>query len=205
MYHATLDNLFLIPTAEVPITNLYRDVILEESQLPIRNCGYTPCFRREAGAYGKDVRGLNRLHQFDKVEIVEIAHPDHSYERLEAMVAHVKGLLEKLGLPFRILRLCGGDMGFTSALTYDFEVFSVGQGRWLEVSSTSNFETFQANRLKCRFKDSDGKNRLVHTLNGSALALPRIVASLLELYQQPDGSIRLPQVLVPYTRFETIG
>lgn len=204
MYHATVDNLFLIPTAEVPITNLYRDVILKEDDLPIKNCGYTPCFRREAGSYGKDVRGLNRLHQFDKVEIVQIAHPDNSYQVLEDMVEHVKGLLQKLGLKFRILRLCGGDMGFTSALTYDFEAYSAAQDKWLEVSSTSNFETFQANRLKLRFKDKNGKTQLVHTLNGSALALPRIVAALLENNQTEQG-IKIPDVLVPYTGFEYIN
>ena len=204
MYHSTIDNLYLIPTAEVPITNLYRDVILKEDDLPIKNCGYTPCFRREAGSYGKDVRGLNRLHQFDKVEIVQIAHPDKSYEVLEGMVEHVKGLLQKLGLKFRILRLCGGDMGFTSALTYDFEAYSAAQDKWLEVSSTSNFETFQANRLKLRFKDKNGKTQLVHTLNGSALALPRIVAALLENNQTEQG-IKIPDVLVPYTGFQYIN
>lgn len=203
MYHDTVDDLYLIPTAEVPLTNIYRDVILKENELPIKMTGYTPCFRREAGSYGKDVRGLNRLHQFDKVEIVQLAHPDKSYEILETMVDHVKQLLQKLELPFRIIRLCGGDMGFTSALTYDFEVFSAAQERWLEVSSTSNFETFQANRLKCRFKNQDGKTQLVHTLNGSALALPRIVASLLENNQEGDG-IRIPEALVPYTGFSKI-
>lgn len=203
MYHCTVDDLYLIPTAEVPLTNLYRDVILKEDELPIKMTGYTPCFRREAGSYGKDVRGLNRLHQFDKVEIVQLAHPDQSYAILETMVDHVKGILQKLELPFRIVRLCGGDMGFTSAMTYDFEVFSAAQERWLEVSSTSNFETFQANRLKCRFKGADGKTQLVHTLNGSALALPRIVASLLENNQTADG-IRIPKALVPYTGFEFI-
>lgn len=191
MYHIGVDDLYLIPTAEVPLTNIYRDVILKESELPVRITGYTPCFRREAGSYGKDVRGLNRLHQFDKVEIVQIAHPNDSYKILEDMVKHVEGLLQKLELPYRILRLCGGDMGFTSALTYDFEVFSAAQERWLEVSSTSNFETFQANRLKCRIKGQDGKTILAHTLNGSALALPRIVASLLENHQTADG-IRIP-------------
>lgn len=204
MYHATVDDLYLIPTAEVPITNMYRDVILKEEDLPLKNVGYTPCFRREAGAWGAHVRGLNRLHQFDKVEIVQIAHPDKSYEILEEMVKHVQGLLEQLGLPYRILRLCGGDMGFTSALTYDFETYSTAQGRWLEVSSTSNFETYQANRLKCRFKNKDGKNLLVHTLNGSALALPRILATLLENNQTPDG-IKIPKVLVPYCGFEIIS
>lgn len=203
MYYIKEDDLYLIPTAEVPLTNLFRDVILKEDELPIKLTGYTPCFRREAGSYGKDVRGLNRLHQFDKVEIVQIAHPDKSYEILDNMVDHVKGLLTKLELPFRILRLCGGDMGFTSAMTYDFEVFSAAQERWLEVSSTSNFETFQANRLKCRFKGSDGKTQLVHTLNGSALALPRIMASLLENHQTEKG-IKIPAALVPYTGFEWI-
>lgn len=203
MYHVTVDDLYLIPTAEVPLTNIYRDVILTEKDFPIKITGYTPCFRREAGSYGKDVRGLNRLHQFDKVEIVQIQHPNKSYETLDLMVEHVKGLLEKLELPYRILRLCGGDMGFTSALTYDFEVYSAAQQRWLEVSSTSNFETFQANRLKLRFKDDNGKNQLAHTLNGSALALPRIVASLLENNQSAEG-IKIPKALVPYTGFEWI-
>lgn len=204
MYHVTADELYLIPTAEVPITNLYRDVILKEEDLPIKNVGYTPCFRREAGAWGAHVRGLNRLHQFDKVEIVQLAHPDTSYQILEEMVKHVQGLLEKLELPYRILRLCGGDMGFSSALTYDFETYSAAQQRWLEVSSTSNFESFQANRMKCRFKPKEGKNQLVHTLNGSALALPRIVATLLENNQTPEG-IRIPKALVPYTGFDFIG
>ncbi|MBP7261864.1 MAG: serine--tRNA ligase [Bacteroidia bacterium] len=204
MYHATVDDLYLIPTAEVPITNLYRDVILKEEELPVKNVGYTPCFRREAGSYGAHVRGLNRLHQFDKVEIVQIAHPDASYAILNEMVEHVKGLLRKLELPYRVLHLCGGDMGFTSALTFDFEVYSAAQQRWLEVSSTSNFETFQSNRLKCRFKGKDGKNNLVHTLNGSALALPRIVASLLENHQTPDG-IKIPKALHNYTGFEMIS
>ena len=203
MYHATVDDLYLIPTAEVPITNLYRDVILREEDLPIKNAGYTPCFRREAGAWGAHVRGLNRLHQFDKVEIVQIAHPDKSYEILEEMVKHVQGLLEKLELPYRILRLCGGDMSFSSALTYDFETYSTAQGRWLEVSSTSNFESFQANRLKCRIKGKDGKNYLAHTLNGSALALPRILATILENNQTPEG-IKVPKVLVPYVGFDMI-
>lgn len=203
MYHMQIDDLYMIPTAEVPVTNLYRDVILKEEELPLKNIAYTPCFRREAGSYGAHVRGLNRLHQFDKVEIVQIAHPEKSYEILEEMVAHVKSLLEKLNIPYRILRLCGGDMGFTSALTYDFETYSTAQGRWLEVSSTSNFETYQANRMKCRFKGKDGKNHLVHTLNGSALALPRIVATLLENNQTPDG-IKVPEVLVPYTGFDII-
>jgi seryl-tRNA synthetase len=204
MYHMQIDDLYMIPTAEVPVTNLYRDVILKEEELPIKNVAYTPCFRREAGSYGAHVRGLNRLHQFDKIEIVQIAHPDKSYEILETMVAHVKSLLEKLEIPYRILRLCGGDMGFTSALTYDFETYSTAQGRWLEVSSTSNFESFQSNRMKCRFKSKEGKNLLVHTLNGSALALPRIVATLLENNQTPDG-IKIPAVLVPYTGFEYIS
>lgn len=204
MYHMQIDDLYMIPTAEVPVTNLYRDVILKEEDLPIKNVAYTPCFRREAGSYGAHVRGLNRLHQFDKIEIVQIAHPDKSYEILETMVAHVKSLLEKLEIPYRILRLCGGDMGFTSALTYDFETYSTAQGRWLEVSSTSNFESFQSNRMKCRFKSKEGKNLLVHTLNGSALALPRIVATLLENNQTPDG-IKIPSVLVPYTGFEFIS
>lgn len=203
MYHVGVDDLYLIPTAEVPLTNLYRDVILKEDQLPIKMTGYTPCFRREAGSWGAHVRGLNRLHQFDKVEIVQLAHPDQSYIILEEMVDHVKGILQKLELHFRVIRLCGGDMGFTSALTYDFEAWSGAQERWLEVSSTSNFETFQANRLKCRFKNSDGKTQLVHTLNGSALALPRIVASLLENNQTPEG-IRIPAALVPYTGFDMI-
>jgi len=204
MYHIGIDDLYLIPTAEVPITNIYRDVILKEDDFPIKNVGYTPCFRREAGSYGKDVRGLNRLHQFDKVEIVQIAHPEKSYEILDEMVEHVKGLLEKLNLPYRILRLCGGDMGFTSALTYDFEVYSGAQKKWLEVSSTSNFETFQANRLKLRFKNKDGKSELAHTLNGSALALPRIVAALLENNQTNEG-VEIPEVLHPYTNFKIIN
>ena len=204
MYYANEDNLFLIPTAEVPITNMYRDMIVDEADLPIKNVGYTPCFRREAGSYGKDVRGLNRLHQFDKVEIVQLETPERSYQTLENMVAHVEGLLKKLGLPYRVLRLCGGDMGFTSALTYDLEVYSAGQGRWLEVSSVSNFETYQANRMKLRVKRKDGKKEMAHTLNGSALALPRIVAALLE--NNFDGEkINIPAVLVPYTKFETIS
>ncbi len=203
MYHAVLDNLYAIPTAEVPITNIYRDVILKEEELPIKNVGYTPCFRREAGSYGAHVRGLNRLHQFDKVEIVQIAKPEHSYQALEGMLEHVKGLMQKLGLKFRILRLCGGDMGFASALTYDFEAWSGAQQKWLEVSSTSNFETFQSNRLKCRYKTKEGKNELVHTLNGSALALPRIVACLLE-NNQTETSINMPACLHPYLGFETI-
>ena len=205
MYHATLDNFYLIPTAEVPVTNIYRDVILSAEELPVKNVAYTPCFRREAGSWGAHVRGLNRLHQFDKVEIVQIAHPDHSYESLEAMVSHVEGLVSRLGLPYRILRLCGGDMSFTSALTYDFEVWSGAQKRWLEVSSTSNFESFQANRLKCRFKEKgDKQTRLVHTLNGSALALPRIVAAILE-NNQTEAGIKVPEVLVPYTGFDIIN
>ncbi|MGZ3904166.1 MAG: serine--tRNA ligase [Bacteroidia bacterium] len=204
MYFVGEDKLYLIPTAEVPITNIYRDVILKESDLPIKNCGYTPCFRREAGSYGKDVRGLNRLHQFDKVEIVQIAHPEKSYETLEQMREFVAGLLKELELPFRTLKLCGGDMSFASALTYDMEVWSAAQKRWLEVSSVSNFETFQANRLKCRYKGADGKTNLCHTLNGSALALPRIVASLLENNQTQEG-IKVPKVLVKYTGFEVIN
>jgi len=204
MYHATLDDLYLIPTAEVPVTNIYRDVILNESELPIKNTAYSACFRREAGSYGKDVRGLNRLHQFDKVEIVQIQHPDKSYESLTEMVNYVQTLVEKLELPWRILRLCGGDMSFTSALTFDFEVYSAAQKRWLEVSSVSNFENYQANRLKCRFKGNDKKTQLCHTLNGSALALPRIVAALLENHQTPDG-IRIPEALVPYTGFSRIN
>ncbi len=197
MYHCGLDNLYLIPTAEVPVTNIFRDVIVEGKALPIKTTAYSACFRREAGSYGKDVRGLNRLHQFDKVEIVQIAHPDKSYESLDQMVAYVKSLVEKLGLPYRILRLCGGDMSFTSALTYDFEVWSAAQERWLEVSSVSNFESFQANRLKLRFRDENRKTQIAHTLNGSALALPRIVAAIYENYQTPEG-IRVPDVLVPY-------
>ena len=203
MYHATEDDLYLIPTAEVPVTNIYRDVILSEKELPIKNTAYSACFRREAGSYGKDVRGLNRLHQFDKVEIVQIQHPEKSYETLTEMVDYVQSLIEKLDLPYRILRLCGGDMSFTSALTFDFEVYSAAQQRWLEVSSVSNFESFQANRLKCRFKGEDKKTQLCHTLNGSALALPRIVAALLENNQTPDG-IRIPKALVPYCGFEKI-
>jgi seryl-tRNA synthetase len=203
MYHVQADNLYLIPTAEVPITNLYRDMILSEDQLPVKNVGYTPCFRREAGSWGAHVRGLNRLHQFDKVEIVQITTPDRSYGALEEMCAYVQGLLEKLELPYRKLLLCGGDMGFTSAMTYDMEVFSGAQKRWLEVSSVSNFESYQASRLKLRYKNRDGKTQLLHTLNGSALALPRIVAALLENNQTPKG-IRIPAILVPYTRFELI-
>jgi seryl-tRNA synthetase len=204
MYNIGLDKLYAIPTAEVPITNIYRDVILKYSELPIKNVAYSSCFRREAGSYGKDVRGLNRLHQFDKVEIVQISHPDVSYQRLEEMKSHVAGLLQKLELPFRILRLCGGDMSFTSALTYDFEVYSGAQKRWLEVSSVSNFENFQANRMKLRFKEEDGKTRLAHTLNGSALALPRVVAALLENNQFPGG-IKIPAALIKYTGFEVIS
>ena len=203
MYHMPEDDLYMIPTAEVPLTNIFRDVVLSADQLPQKICGFTPCFRREAGSYGKDVRGLNRLHQFDKVEIVQVTHPDESYGTLDTMVEHVKGLLEGLELPYRILRLCGGDMGFTAAMTYDFEVWSAAQERWLEVSSVSNFETFQANRLKCRFKDTDGKNKWVHTLNGSALALPRILAALMENHQDHQG-IRIPAALVPFVGFDRI-
>lgn len=203
MYHCELDNLYLIPTAEVPVTNIYRDVILNESELPKMNCAYSACFRREAGSYGKDVRGLNRLHQFDKVEIVRIERPEDSYAALEKMKDHVQGLLEKLGLPWHILRLCGGDMSFTSAITFDFEVWSAAQKRWLEVSSVSNFETYQANRLKCRYRGADKKTRLCHTLNGSALALPRIVAALLENNQTPEGII-VPECLRRYTGFDII-
>lgn len=203
MYHATLDDLYLIPTAEVPVTNIYRDVILEEKELPVKNTAYSACFRREAGSYGKDVRGLNRLHQFDKVEIVRIDTPDHSYKSLTEMVNYVQSLVEKLELPWRILRLCGGDMSFTSALTFDFEVYSAAQQRWLEVSSVSNFESYQANRLKCRYRNADKKTQLCHTLNGSALALPRIVAALLENNQTPEG-ILIPKALVEYTGFEMI-
>lgn len=203
MYHCEVDDLYLIPTAEVPVTNIYRDVILDEKDLPIKNTAYSACFRREAGSYGKDVRGLNRLHQFDKVEIVRIAHPEKSYESLTEMVDYVQTLVEKLELPWRILRLCGGDMSFTSALTFDFEVYSAAQQRWLEVSSVSNFESYQANRLKCRFRGADKKTQLCHTLNGSALALPRIVAALLENNQTPEG-IRIPKALVSYTGFDMI-
>jgi len=204
MYHVTLDNFYLIPTAEVPVTNIYRDVILDAGDFPVKNTAYTPCFRREAGSYGKDVRGLNRLHQFDKVEIVQIQHPDRSYESLEEMVKHVEGIVKKLELPYRIVRLCGGDMSFTSALTYDFEVYAAAQNRWLEVSSVSNFESFQANRLKLRFRDEGNKKpQLAHTLNGSSLALPRIVAALLENNQTSEG-IRIPKALVPYTGFSII-
>ena len=204
MYHATLDNFYLIPTAEVPVTNIYRDVILKESDFPIKNCAYSACFRREAGSYGKDVRGLNRLHQFDKVEIVQVEHPDRSYETLEQMKQYGMSLLQRLGLPFRVLRLCGGDISFTSALTYDLEVFSKAQEKWLEVSSISNFESYQANRLHLRFKDANGKMRLAHTLNGSALALPRVMAALLENNQTPDGII-VPEVLRPFTGFDLIN
>ncbi len=203
MYHVTADGFYLVPTAEVPVTNIFRDVILEQSELPVKMTAYTPCFRREAGSYGKDVRGLNRLHQFDKVEIVQVAHPDKSYEALDAMVAHVESIVASLGLPYRILRLCGGDMSFTSALTYDFEVYSEAQKRWLEVSSVSNFESFQANRLKLRYRDDNRKTQLAHTLNGSSLALPRIVAALLENNQTEEG-IRIPEVLIPYTGFDFI-
>lgn len=203
MYHATKDDFYLIPTAEVPITNIYRDVILQEDDFPIKMCGYTPCFRREAGSYGSDVKGLNRVHQFDKIEIVQIQHPDHSYDTLQEMLDHVSGLLDKLDLPYRILRLCGGDLTFTSSLTYDFEVYSAAQGKWLEVSSVSNFETFQSNRMKCRYKDENGKTKLAHTLNGSALALARIVAALLENNQDEDG-IKIPAALIPYTGFDRI-
>ena len=204
MYHVTEDDLYLIPTAEVPVTNLYRDSLIHEDTLPVKLTAYTPCFRREAGSYGAHVRGLNRLHQFDKVEVVRISHPDKSYAALDEMVDHIGNLLASLDLPYRILRLCGGDLGFTAALTYDFEVFSTAQNRWLEVSSVSNFESFQANRLKLRYKGKDGKKQLAHTLNGSALALPRIVAGLLENHQKPDG-IHIPKVLVPYTGFDIIN
>ncbi len=203
MYHSTADDLYLIPTAEVPITNLYRDVIVSEEELPIKNVGYTPCFRREAGSWGAHVRGLNRLHQFDKVEIVQITHPERSYEALENMSSYVQSLLQKLELPYRVLRLCGGDMGFTSALTYDMEVYSAAQERWLEVSSVSNFETYQTNRLKLRFRGEDKKTHLAHSLNGSALALPRIVAAILENNQTPEG-IKMPKVLHPYLNFDQI-
>ena len=204
MYHVGLDDLYLIPTAEVPVTNLFRDVILQENDLPVLCTSYTPCFRREAGSYGAHVRGLNRLHQFDKVEIVRVEHPDKSYEALDGMVEHVKNILQELKLPYRILRLCGGDMSFASALTYDFEVFSTAQDRWLEISSVSNFETFQAQRLKLRFKGKDGKTQLAHTLNGSSLALPRVLAGILENYQTPEGIV-IPEVLRPYTGFDIIN
>ena len=203
MYHVSADDLYLIPTAEVPATNIFRDVLLQESDLPKQLTAYTPCFRREAGSYGAHVRGLNRLHQFDKVEILRVEHPSKSYEALDGMVAHVKTILEDLKLPYRILKLCSGDLGFTAALTYDFEVFSTAQDRWLEISSVSNFETFQANRLKLRFKNSDGKSELAHTLNGSALALPRVLAGILENYQT-DAGIQIPEVLIPYTGFAMI-
>ena len=203
MYHCQVDNLYLIPTAEVPVTNLFRDDLLKETDFPIKRTAYTPCFRREAGSYGAHVRGLNRLHQFDKVEIVRIEHPDNSYEALDGMVDHVTEILRELKLPFRILRLCGGDIGFTSALTYDFEVFSTAQDRWLEISSVSNFESFQANRLNLRFKNKEGKSQLAHTLNGSSLALPRVLAGILENYQTPNG-IKIPDVLVKYTGFDII-
>lgn len=204
MYHVQLDDLYLIPTAEVPVTNIFRDVILSEADFPICCTAYTPCFRREAGSYGAHVRGLNRLHQFDKVEIVRIEHPDRSYQALTQMVEHVKGILNELKLPYRILRLCGGDLGFTSAITYDFEVYSTAQEKWLEISSVSNFETFQANRLKLRFRNSEGKTQLVHTLNGSSLALPRVLAGILENYQTPEG-ILIPEVLRKYTGFDIIN
>ncbi len=203
MYHANLDNFYLVPTAEVPVTNIYRDVILGENDFPVKMTAYTPCFRREAGSYGKDVRGLNRLHQFDKVEIVRIEKPENSYAALDEMVAHVEGIVNLLGLPYRIVRLCGGDLSFTSAITYDFEVYSAAQGRWLEISSVSNFESYQANRLKLRYKDADGKIRLAHTLNGSSLALPRVVAALLE-NNQKDGRIIIPDALRAYTGFDII-
>ena len=204
MYHATVDNFYLVPTAEVPVTNIYRDIILGNNDFPVKMTAYTPCFRREAGSYGKDVRGLNRLHQFDKVEIVRLEKPENSYAALDEMIAHVEGIVKSLGLPYRILRLCGGDMSFTSAITYDFEVYSAAQGRWLEISSVSNFESYQANRLKLRYKDADGKTQLAHTLNGSSLALPRVVAALLENNYR-DGKIWIPEVLRPYTGFDYIG
>lgn len=204
MYHANLDNYYMVPTAEVPLTNIYRDVILSDGDFPVKMTAYTPCFRREAGSYGKDVRGLNRLHQFDKVEIVRLEKPENSYAALDDMIAHVEGIVSSLGLPYRILRLCGGDMSFTSAITYDFEVYSAAQGRWLEISSVSNFESYQSNRLKLRYKDETGKTQLAHTLNGSSLALPRVVAALLE-NNQKDGRIEIPEVLRPYTGFDYIG
>ena len=204
MYHVGIDDLYLIPTGEVPITNMFRGNIVNGGDLPILSTGYTPCFRREAGSYGSHVRGLNRLHQFDKVEIVRIEHPDNSYKALDGMVEHIKGILRQLKLPYRILRLCGGDTGFTAALTFDFEVFSTAQDRWLEISSASNFETFQANRLKLRFKNKEGKNQLAHTLNGSSLALPRVLAGILENYQTEEG-IQIPEVLIPYTGFSVIN
>jgi len=203
MYHVSEDDLYLIPTAEVPVTNIFRDVIINEGDFPVTHTAYTPCFRREAGSYGAHVRGLNRLHQFDKVEIVRVEHPSKSYEALDGMVEHVKNILRELKLPYRVLRLCGGDLGFTSALTFDFEVFSTAQDRWLEISSVSNFETYQANRLKLRYKDENGKSQLAHTLNGSALALPRVLAGILENYQTADG-IQIPEVLIPYTGFDKI-
>ena len=203
MYHATADNFYMVPTAEVPVTNIFRDVILANNEFPVKMTAYTPCFRREAGSYGKDVRGLNRLHQFDKVEIVRVERPEDSYAALDEMVAHVESIVKSLGLPYRILRLCGGDMSFTSAITYDFEVYSAAQGRWLEISSVSNFESFQANRLKLRYKDADGKTQLAHTLNGSSLALPRVVAALLENNQKGDR-IEIPEALRPYTGFDYI-
>ena len=203
MYHATMDNFYLVPTAEVPVTNIYRDVILGNNDFPVKMTAYTPCFRREAGSYGKDVRGLNRLHQFDKVEIVRIEKPEESYAALDEMLAHVEGIVKSLGLPYRILRLCGGDMSFTSAITYDFEVYSAAQGRWLEISSVSNFESYQSNRLKLRYKDAEGKTQLAHTLNGSSLALPRVVAALLENNQKGDR-IEIPEALRPYTGFDYI-
>ena len=205
MYHITIDGFYLIPTAEVPLTNIYRDVILQDSDFPIKITAYTPCWRREAGSYGKDVRGLNRLHQFDKVEIVRIERPENSYAALDEMVLHVESLVRELALPYRIVRLCGGDMGFTSAITYDFEVWSAAQQRWLEVSSVSNFESYQSNRLKLRYKDEEGKSQLAHTLNGSALALPRILAAIIENNQTPDGKIVVPEVLRKYTGFDIIG
>ena len=205
MYHAPLDGFYMVPTAEVPVTNIYRDVILQKSDFPVKMTAYTPCWRREAGSYGKDVRGLNRLHQFDKVEIVRIEEPENSYKALDEMVAHVESIVTALDLPYRILRLCGGDMSFTSAITYDFEVFSAAQKRWLEVSSVSNFESYQANRLHLRYKDENGKMQLAHTLNGSSLALPRILAAIIENYQTPDGKIIVPEVLRPYTGFDIIG
>ena len=203
MYHATADNFYLVPTAEVPVTNIFRDVILGNNEFPVKMTAYTPCFRREAGSYGKDVRGLNRLHQFDKVEIVRVEKPEASYAALDEMIAHVENIVKSLGLPYRILRLCGGDMSFTSAITYDFEVYSAAQERWLEISSVSNFESYQANRLKLRYKDADGKTKLAHTLNGSSLALPRVVAALLE-NNQKDGRIEIPEALRPYTGFDYI-
>ena len=203
MYEVTADELYLIPTAEVPMTNMFRDNLMTEKDFPVKCTGYTPCFRREAGSYGAHVRGLNRLHQFDKVEIVRLETQENSYAALDEMVDHIKNILKELKLPYRILRLCGGDLGFTSALTYDFEVYSTAQERWLEISSVSNFETFQANRLKLRYKDKDGNKQLVHTLNGSALALPRVLAGILENYQTEDG-IKIPEVLVPYCGFDTI-